>query len=592
MGALTTCPHCGHPADTQKSSEFLIQPSTLSAFRASDATLHSTCDAESTLLFHEINGIEDAIRHLYEERAARCRRLNEIQSLAATLPSHILCNIFQHVCPPTEYNSAHQRVRRDNAKPLVLPIFALSAVSSRWRQIILSMPHFWSKMDWHWKYHLSADDTSALLRTYFMRSNPLPFDLKLTIDEKWEIENTIPYNNPDHVDGHLNALKETIFFENGGRIGSLKLDAPIRWLHLLSSKSFIYLSDLSLRSGKIDDCIDLSPLPSLTQVTFMNIKITPILPWKRISTINLICAHINVALDLLKRCPNLTEFHSQHPNPVKNVSIIQTLKDSITLSHLKWLDWSCIGSLWDDALFRFMHFPFLQRLSLTGDISFNIDWEETLTKFLTCLRSSSTPGLTLLELGYVRDCNGAPLPVLRTVFNALGPSLQNLTILEDDHTFLDKVLTLLTPSPSSSSSSSSSSSLPSPTSPSTSPCTTHIHLHPPPTIYLPSLLSLSIQSPDRHEHTTTKDHNSIFTRLRSAPQQLPGIVHGDLFIEFLKQRRKILKLERFCLDLNFVVSWREGGKEEVRRLVCEEGFEELALVEGGRKVEWLEAVRR
>jgi hypothetical protein len=395
---------------------------------------------------------------------------------------------------------------------------------------------------------LSQDDTSALLRTYFLRAGPLLLDLKLTIDEKWEIENTISYNDPGHIDGHLDALKRVIFFENGAKIGSLNLDAPSQWLHLIS-KSFVQLTDLSLHSERIKSCIDLSQLQSLSRVTFMNIKVTPSLPWKRITTINLICARIDVALELLKRCRNLTEFHSQHPVPVKNGSITQPLKDDITLPHLTWLHWSCLGSLWDDALFRFMRFPALRRLTLTGDMSWNYDWENTLTKFLT-RRIPSCPPINL-ELGYVRDFTGGPLPALETIFHALSPSLLNLTILEDDHTFLDKIFSLLAPS-----------------SPDEAPI-----------IYFPSLRRLSLQSPDREY----AKHHSVFTKLRGAPQQSPRILYGEIFVELLWQRRKIFNLSEFSLNLNFTPEWTLGSRDELRRLV-EEGFD-LDITHMGRKVD-------
>ncbi|KAF5362203.1 hypothetical protein D9756_002694 [Leucocoprinus leucothites] len=594
------CPQCGFsPNAVQKSSDFPspCKVPNISPFSPSDAKLHSPKDAESMLLCQEISRIDDAIHQLYEERASLCRRLNETQSFVANLPSNVLITIFEYVCPPSEYNSSHQRIRRpQDAKPLVLPIFALSAVSTRWRQILLFAPFFWSKLDWHWKYHLSPDDTSALLRTYFTRASPLKFDLKLTIDEKWEIENTIPYNNPDHVDGHLDALKQTIFYENCDRIGKLSLDAPIRWLHLLSN-SFIHLSDLSLRSGRIDECIDLSHLHSLTRVTFMNIKATPVLPWKRISTIHLIYAHINVALDLLKRCPHLTSFHSHHPNPVKNGSITQTIKDPITLSHLKWLEWNCVGSLWDDALFRFMSFPNLKRLSLSGDVSWNLDWEQTLMAFL--MRLPVDPPLNL-ELGYIRDYSGDPVPVLKTIFRALGSSLRDLTVLEDDHTFLEKLITLLIPSSSPYSSPSPPSSPSSPSSPSLSSLTSSTSsfftsLNYRNKIYLPSLHTFSIHSASTRDLSSTANtlnHGaSVFTRLRGAPPQSPAIIHGDLFVELLRQRRKVLHVQKFSLDLNLSTmcgcfgEWRKRCKEEVRKLI-EEGFE-LEVLERGKRVEWL-----
>lgn len=585
----STCPQCRYSPDSvQKTSEISssCQASTIPAYSTSDANLHFVDDVESKLLYQEINGIDEAILHLYKERASRCRRLNETQSLEARLPSNILITIFYYVCPPSSYNSSHQRVRRPNgAKPLILPVFALSAVSSRWRQIVLSMPQLWAKLDWHWKYHLSPGDTSALLRTYFARASPLKFDLKLTIDEKWEIEDAVLYDDPDQVDGHLDALKRTVFHENGERIGKLILDAPVRWLHLLSD-SFTHLSNLSLRSGRIDERIDLSNLPSLIKVTFVNIKVTPILPWQRITTIYLRHAHTNVAFELLRRCHNLTSFQSHHPNAVRNSSISQMIKDAIIFPHLEWLDWCCIGSLWDDALFRFMSFPNLKRLSLSGEASWSSDWDQTLTSFL--MRLPENPPIDL-ELGYIRNFSGDPLPVLKTIFHALGSSLRNLTVMEDDHTFLEKLITLLTPSYSS------SYSLPTPTSlPSTpvlsSPLSPSFPIH---TIYLPSLHVLSFQSPSPHDLSTNNlDHDtSVFTRLRGVPKQSLSIIHGDLFTEFLRQRREVLHIPKFCLNLDMNPAcgcfggWKMKCKEELRKLV-EEGFE-LVVREEGQRVEWL-----
>lgn len=548
MGALTRCPQCGYLPSIPKITDITSpQLCVLSSNPLPTDPLRPRLpNEESRLLSQEISRIDDTIRKLHEERAARCRRLNELQSPATNLPPNLLSTIFEYVCPPSEYNSSHQRVRRFNAKPLVLPIFALCAVSSHWRKVILSNPQFWAKLDWHWRYYLSPDDSAALLRAYFTRADPVPFDLKLTIHEKWEIENTIPYNNPHHIDGHLDALKQSIFFEHSAKIGSLKLDAPNRWLHLLS-KSFVRLSDLSIRSRRIDSLIELSNLRSLQRITLMNIKITPHLPWKQITVIHLICPHINVALELLKRCSNLIEFRSQHPNPVRNGSITLTLKDAITLPNLELLEWSCIASLWDDALFRYMHFPSLRRLNLTGDAPWSHDWDHVLTNFFTRLPPSIN-----LELGYIRDFTGEFISALKIIFYSL-PSLQNLTLLEDDHDFLEKVLKLLT-----------SSSV------------DHV-------ICLPALRNLSLKSPN---HEYAKD--GVFTRLRGALLLSPAISRGDIFVDLMKQRRKVLNLPGFRLELDFLPQWRAESKDELIALV-NEGFG-LELIEKSKKVEWLPEV--
>ncbi len=562
---------CGYPAQVHKVTEsFSPTPARFS--------LHSNGD-ELILLHQEIEQIDNTVRQLNEARAAKCRRLNEIQSLISNIPSNVLCKIFEFACPPSEYNSSHQRVRKPNGKPLILPIFALSAVSSRWRQIILDAPQFWRKLDWYWKYHLSPESTSALLRTYFTRTGSYPFDLKLTIVEKWEIEDMEPFSDSDHIDGHLDVLKRTIFFENAKKIGSLKLDAPTRWLRLIS-KSFGNLTDLSLRSQRIDERIDLSDLPHLTRVKFVNIKTTPTLPWRQITHIHLIRHHTNVSFELLTNCPNIVEFHSQHPNSVKNGSVSLHLAHPVTLHHLEWLEWSCIGSFWDDALFRYTYLPSLRKLCLTGNIPWSPDTEHNLTNFLTHLPSSID-----LELGFVQDFVHGPTPLINTIFHAL-PSLQNLTITEDDHDYLERVLKVLTPpssspsSPSSSLSSKSSSSSPSSRSPPSSPISRSSSDQ---TIYLPSLRRLSLRAPDREY---AKD--DVFTRLRGAPQQLLTIGRGDIFLELIRQRWKVLHIPSFSLDLNFSPTWRLGDRAELVALV-EDGFQ-LDLVEKSERVGWLPAV--
>lgn len=581
------CSQCGYSPDSVlKSSEITYcQASTIPAYSTSNASLHFSDDAESQSLYQEIARLDEAILHLYEERASRCRRFNETQSFEARLPSSILITIFCYVCPPSSYNSSHQRVRRPNgAKPLVLPVFALGAVSSRWRQIVLSLPQFWVKLDWNRKYYLSPDDTSALLRTYFTRASPLKLDLKLTVDEKWEIENTVLYDDPNQVNSHLDALRRTVFHENGEKIGKLSLDAPMQWLHLLSS-TFIHLSDLSLRSGRIDERIDLSSLPCLTTVAFVNIKVTPILPWKRITSIHLRSAHTNVAFELLRRCHYLTSFQSHHPNPTRNSSISQLIKETITLPYLKWLDWCCIGSLWDDALFRFMSFPGLKQLSLSGETSWGLDWDQTLTSFLRRLPRNPP---TDLELGYICNFAGDPLPVFETIFHALGFSLRNLTVTEDDHTYLEKLVTLLTPSYSHSTS--LLTPLPSPSIPvSNSPSSSSFPIF---TVHLPALHVLSLRSPSPHNLSMNSlDNPGVFTPLRGAPEQSLSIIYGDLLTEFLRQRRHVFQISQFYLnmDMNSTLEgfgkWKVECKEELRELV-KEGFE-LVLKEHGQRVEWL-----
>jgi len=88
------------------------------------------------------------------------------------------------------------------------------------------------------------------------------------------------------------------------------------------------------------------------------------------------------------------------------------------------------------------------------------------------------------------------------------------------------------------------------------------------------------------------DHNpSIFTPLRGAPEQSSSIIYGDLLTEFLRQRRKVLLITQFCLNLDMNPAlegsgrWKTECKEKLRELV-EEGFD-LVLKEHGQRVEWL-----
>lgn len=105
-----------------------------------------------------------------------------------------------------------------------------------------------------------------------------------------------------------------------------------------------------------------------------------------------------------------------------------------------------------------------------------------------------------------------------------------------------------------------------------------------PVIYLPVLRSLTLQSPDGEY---ARD-GGVFTRLRGAPQQLPTIVQGDIFVDLVRQRRRVLHLPAFRLDLNFTPAWRLKSRDELIALV-EEGCE-LELVEKSRRVDWLSVV--
>jgi len=173
------------------------------------------------------------------------------------------------------------------------------------------------------------------------------------------------------------------------------------------------------------------------------------------------------------------------------------------------------------------------------------------------------------------------------MFHALGFSLRNLTVTEDDHTYLEKLVTLLTPSTSY------ATSLPTPLSSPfisdlTSPFSSPVF-----PVHLPALQVLSLRSPSPHNLSMNSlDRNTgVFTPLRGALDQSLSIIYGDLLTEFLRQRRHVFHITQFYLNLDMNLAlegfgrWKMECKEELRVLV-EEGFE-LVLKEHGQRVEWL-----
>ncbi|KAJ7446802.1 hypothetical protein FB451DRAFT_1291518 [Mycena latifolia] len=131
----------------------------------SDAQIPSIRDFISSAHARKIQ-LNAAIAKLIQEREAlgvEIRKHQGALSPIRRIPTEILSHIFTFALPP------HLPERASESAPWII-----SAVSARWRAIVLSQPHFWSSIDIRPPKILPSD---FKLETQLRRSNELPLDV-------------------------------------------------------------------------------------------------------------------------------------------------------------------------------------------------------------------------------------------------------------------------------------------------------------------------------------------------------------------------------------------------------------------------------
>ncbi|KAF7761207.1 hypothetical protein Agabi119p4_10616 [Agaricus bisporus var. burnettii] len=187
------------------------KPGTTSAALTSQDVWEDDPDAE---IEHKIEHIENLISSLFREKTRLCKKRNELRSPIYSLFPEILALIFEFACPPLDFLQMYgmdSYISGKAASPHI--ILMLTAVSTRWHDVVLSMPSLWTSF--------VADDSDVnIMKIILSRSKNLPVAASLHFPE-----DSVSYESHE-------AMLAPVLQEHASRIRMLYVyNAPSTWLN-------------------------------------------------------------------------------------------------------------------------------------------------------------------------------------------------------------------------------------------------------------------------------------------------------------------------------------------------------------------------
>ncbi|KXN85739.1 hypothetical protein AN958_10922 [Leucoagaricus sp. SymC.cos] len=353
---------------------------------------HQRCISVSPSLFptddnshHEVERVHEEIRQvevllggLQQKRVALLRRLNHLQSTISHLPPETLGLIFSHACAPAQSNQRHDEY--EMARSTLTPMaqwderlgggvgytyciqLVLCAVSSRWREVMLSMRHLWTSVDLDVRKKRKIKYQASILRSFLNNSVSLPFSLNLHFHHESDLRH-----------GLLDESVDPLIKQNVSRISTLRLVHPpdeflslMGFLPILKELSVKYCSRSVL--GIPPGCQHLTLAQHFGDVMVATVNSITVL---RLSSIP-----IDVCLNLLRQCPNLAEYRNRYPEVHVNDDI-ELPRTPFTLSRLEIFEWrahATMNSIFDEAMCNYIRLPALRTLVwgelVTGEYGF------------------------------------------------------------------------------------------------------------------------------------------------------------------------------------------------------------------------------
>ncbi|KAF9449181.1 hypothetical protein P691DRAFT_576396 [Macrolepiota fuliginosa MF-IS2] len=326
---------------------------------------HSRKQCEVDLLIEEIGRLDCEIDSLLEKRARLRCHLNQLQTYTSMLPTETLSLIFQHTCALAPDD--------EDANPY--PPVILGAVSTHWRRVVWSTSSLWTALAIKVKHvQYASTATISLLRLYLENAGTRCVSLRIDVPEDAYDE-----NEEEAGDGQVPVAELFhLALQHPERIKELCCDYfwP-RWCSIVTAyantKGVPMFSNLehlhlgiqapdtpeTLAEGEIDSSSLSSRVPRLDNVSLLG-GVPPIpLPWEQITTLSLDSIPIDRCMALLKRCPNLTDYHCRR---VLDTSVSEPLlRSTLTLKHVECFGWTFGYSQWDFALFKYVQLPLVER---------------------------------------------------------------------------------------------------------------------------------------------------------------------------------------------------------------------------------------
>lgn len=288
---------------------------------------------------------------LFELRAGLLRHHNHHSSPIYTLPLEILSAIFRLTCMSKTVSTGHRDVWQMFNDSPNYRVIILSCVSSRWRQVVHSMPELWSTVTLD-----SSNRTiwvnNALLQHYLKHTHTLALSIVnyLRVVENWEPITSVLFS-PDNFD------KITTLRIKGGPV--LEWLANISQLTQVQNLCLQYYGASNTQTLLI---LNLQTMQSLRRVYIdigrLNSKQVKF-P-SSVEAVYLYDAHPDARTALLYQCPNLTEAcMTSHCSYAPSA-----FAAPLTLGSLETLRWSVDAGLTNLTSIQNLHLPTLKRLHL------------------------------------------------------------------------------------------------------------------------------------------------------------------------------------------------------------------------------------
>lgn len=297
-----------------------------------------------------IQKTEDQNDCLAIERIIHLRRQNTTRASTRVFPVEILSHIFSCVLYDTEHISFGQRA-----------FVRLGHVCSKWRDIILSIPHFWSKFQLDVEEWFCKMPDLPLLLLYVKNSGSSPFCLVVSFGRC----NSHPL---DRVKKSFKQLERHV-----PRVHTLTvLYMPGKWDEEVFFPSWwSSIENLTIWDAMASSHFSLKKFTRLRNLVIKGFLGTIELP-RGLTSLKILGWPIDYCISLLMRCPNLVEFYALHAKWELLKRDSPLFKRIQNLEHLS-LAYETVGEC--NSLYHHLQFPSLRTFSWRSSFRKGYYWE-------------------------------------------------------------------------------------------------------------------------------------------------------------------------------------------------------------------------
>ena len=235
----------------------------------------------------EIASIETTMAQLAQRRASYRRRINELSSHTARIPSEILLEIFKMVCQPVD--NGHGAIQA------VTPLF-IGSICRLWRDITWSTPLLWSTIIMHVsrKSHVTQ---IQLLGDWLLNAKSAPLSIKLIEEDEHE---SVLYA--------FEAIMRILVTSSDYWL-TFDFLLPPRCHIIFQNINFPMLTSVSFRNPTFTIPEVILIAPKLIDVTLDRCDYPLVLPWGQVRLFRSGASTVDECLKVLRQSPNLHKCH-------------------------------------------------------------------------------------------------------------------------------------------------------------------------------------------------------------------------------------------------------------------------------------------